>query len=181
MTLTEARELLRERTAAYFGNAAVLFGDQSRSSKQALPLVVLTVGSLRRQLHPSFREGGETRRGWYRCTVPVTVDLFTRGTPRVTETGIIWLDTAQDQLTGFLDYCNSDLGLAWCGGRDLTVLTGGPVKNLSGLLEGTSREYRARAELTLSFTVEAGAFAAPLDLDGGYFTEAEITEAEEEA
>ena len=109
----------------------------------------------------------------------MTVDLFTRGTPRDTGVGTVWADTAQDRLTGFLDYLGSDLGVAWCSGRDLSILPDGPVRNLSGLLEGTSREYRARAELTVSFTMEAGAFGAPLDLDSGYFTEAEVEDAGE--
>ena len=176
MTLTEAKELLRAKAAGFFSEATVLFSDQSRGPKPALPLLTLSFGDLRRPIHPSYRGLGASRTGSYRCTVPVTVDLFTRGAALETEAGTVWQDDAQDELLSFLDYLGSDPGVDWCAESDVAILPEGPVRSLSGLLEGTSREYRARAELLLSFTMEAGTFAAPLALDGGFFEEAAFAE-----
>lgn len=167
MRVGQAKELFRELTQRYFGGAEVVFANQSRSAKQDAPLVLLTPGNVHRPAAPnySFVEGEVV--GHYLSRFSITVDLFTNGAPVVDEeTGrtVAYEDNAVEDMLSFADFLNSEHTVQWSHNNDVSILIDGDVQSLTGVVNDTSYEFRARMTVQFYFTQKAvGASTALLE------------------
>ena len=178
MTLSEAREFVRRLAEDYFGGYNVIFSNQSRVPKPGIPLVVLSVGPVKRPQAPINVDTDEGYIvGVYGTTFPITVDLFTNGTPVIDEDGqtVAYEDSSIDELTGFVDYINGPEGVDVCTANDVSLLVQNDIQNLTGLINDTNYEYRSRVDITVSFTHET----KPAK-NIGWFSKAEISEVPKE-
>lgn len=155
MRVEQAKELLRALTQSYFAAAEVTFANQSRSPMQSAPLVLLTPGPVRRQSSPAYEEIGGELIGNYLSRLSVTVDLFTNGSPvKDEETGevLAYADSSEDDLLAFVDFLGSDYVIDWSHRNDVSVLIEGDVQSLTGVVNDTTYQYRARVTVLFYFT-----------------------------
>lgn len=208
MRATEAVDKVRELAATYFSGANVIYGNQSRTAKPELNLVTILGGAVRRSTHPIKTPIDCEPVNCFKCRVSVTVDLFSHGKPVVVDDiEVAKENTAVEDLLSFVDFLDSDYALEWCNRNDLTILMEGDAQNLTGIINQTTYEYRARIQLSVYFTEYAvgstgvwlessivdgeihpvykqtpsGGGSQPLaDVTADYFESVEVTEAKEE-
>ena len=182
MRATEARELFRQLTARYFAGATVTFSNQSRVAKPRVPLVTITPGIVRRPTAANYSMTDDEVVGHYLYRITFQVDLFTHGAPVVDdETGetVAYVNTAMDDMLSFADFLNSDYAIRWCHVNDVSILIDGDVQDLTGVVNDTNYEYRARMSVLFYFTQKAVGPTAVLkessiqypDGEGGYTPE----------
>lgn len=182
MRATEARELFRQLTARYFAGATVTFSNQSRVAKPRVPLVTITPGIVRRPTAANYSMTDDEVVGHYLSRITFQVDLFTHGAPVVDdETGetVAYENTAMDDMLSFADFLNSDYAIRWCHVNDVSILIDGDVQDLTGVVNDTNYEYRARMSVLFYFTQKAVGPTAVLkessiqypDGEGGYTPE----------
>lgn len=165
MRVTEARELFRQLTAKYFAGATVTFSNQSRAAKPRVPLVTITPGPVRRPTSANYCLTDDEVVGHYLSRISFQVDLFTHGSPIVDEeTGqtVAYENTAMDDMLSFADFLNSDYTVRWCHVKDVSILIDGDVQDLTGVVNDTNYEYRARMSVLLYFTQKTVGPAAVL-------------------
>ena len=155
MRVSDVKRLFHSITKQYFAGANVIFSNQSRAAKPALGLVVLIPGAARRPQYPNtvFLSGVPVSA--YASRLNITVDLFTHGSPVLDpDTGetVGYENTATDDMLSFMDYLNSLFVGVWCHMNDITILTEGDVTDLTGAVNDTSYEYRARLSVVVYFT-----------------------------
>ena len=161
MRLGEAKELFRQLTKTYFAGANVIFSNQPRTAKPDVSLVVITTGNVKRPHTPNqvFESGYQI--GYYQTKLPITVDLFTHGSP-LTRDGTVYAyeNNALEDMLAYADFLNSDWSVSWCHEKDITLLIDGDVTDLTGVVNDTSYEFRSRMTVNLYFTqVTVGATA----------------------
>lgn len=178
MKITDAKRLFKERTEAFFQGYNVIYAQQSRSPKPAVPLVTLAFGNVQRPLAPIdvSDETGELV-GFYLSRVSVVIDLFTNGRP-VTHDGsvIAYENTAMEEMLSFADYLNAPRTVDWCHRNDISILIDRDPQDLTGIVNDNFFEYRARLEITLSYTQDTLSTIGTGDI--GYFSQAEVEPAE---
>lgn len=163
MTVSEAKELFRELTQSYFPDYMVVFANQSRTPKPELPLVTLAPGNLHRPLaaNTDFNREDGMAVGYYLSRLPIVVDLFTNGKPITEDDEVVaYENTALDELLGFADYMNSIPGVDWCQRHNVSILLESDAQDITGMVNDSHYEYRARLEVLFYFTHHAG----PVDL-----------------
>ena len=196
------RTLLHAMTKRHFADANVTFARQSRAAKPKLDLVVMAFGQVHRPIHgsPAVVDGEVAVA--YESRMSLTVDIFTHGRPVVDEeTGatIAYDNTAMDDALLFSGYLASPFITEWSSKNDVAILPDGDAQDLTGILNETSYEYRARLNLLVYFTQYAIGHDGTIpeefivyDENGdpilnpdhgkdttGYFTSAEITDVSE--
>lgn len=155
MKASEAKELFRQMTEKFFPDHIVVFGSQSRMQKQKLPLIVLTTGNVRRPNFPNSQtDNNGTYDGSYESHITVTVDLYTHGVPILDDEGntAAYSNTAMDEILAFADYMNGQKCLDWCYRNNLSILVEEDAQDMTGIINDTNYEYRARVVVNLSFT-----------------------------
>lgn len=158
MTVGQARELFRSLTKEYFAGAQVVFANQSRTPMQKIPLVVITPGNVKRPLYPNYETVDGVLVGAYESRFSLTIDLFSNGAPVIDEeTGqtVAYEDNAEEDLLAFANFLNSEHTLAWSRRNDLSILIDGDVQSLTGVVNDTTYQYRARLLIQLYFTQKA--------------------------
>lgn len=164
MRLGEAKELFRQLTKKYFAGATVIFSNQPRTAKPEIPLVVITTGNTRRPHTPNQVFEGGHQIGYYQTKLPITVDLFTNGSPLVNNGAVIaYENNALEDILAFADFLNSDWSISWCHENDVSLIIDGDVQDLSGVVNDTSYEFRARMTVNFYFTHVTVGTAAVLD------------------
>ena len=168
MRLSEAKELLRELLQEYFEGAEVTLTKQSRVAKPDLPLVAVTTGSVHRPTFPIYPGDGTYFEGSYLSRVQVDIDLFTHGSAVTDEdTGetVAYENTAMDDMLSLMDFLDSQYTIDWCHEHDLAILFDGDPQDLTGLVNDSTYEYRARLSLNLYYTQGTVGYAAVLPED----------------
>ena len=174
MKLDDAKELFRSLTVAFFPDYEVVLARQSRSAKPEIPLVQITFGNVKRSVHAVENVDEGIVEGQFQARVAVTVDLFTKG-KAVTENGLtVYENSAVGELLSYCDYLNSVETIDWAARNNLAVLTEGDAQDVTGIVNDNNYEYRARQELFLYYTHDAGTDYS----NKWYFTEAEASEEE---
>lgn len=165
MRVGQAKELFRQLTQQYFNGAEVIMANQSRRPKPETPLVVIDPGNVRRSTAPNMKYAEEYSLGYYYTKMPIVVDLFTNGAPVKDEDGniIAYEDNAMDEILAYADFLNSISTLEWCRLHDVTILIDGEAMDLTGLVNDTTYEYRARLTVQFYFTHVAVGKAAVFD------------------
>lgn len=158
MRVNEAKECFRELTKQYFGESAtVIFSSQPRAVKPGLRLVSLTAGPIHRPQAPVYTVENGHRIGHYLTRMSMQVDLFTHGSPITDDTTgnvLAYENSALDELITFADYLNSDASVDWCRQKDITVLIDTDAQDVTGVVNDTSYEYRARLPVWIYFTIK---------------------------
>ena len=163
MRVYQAKELFRQLTKSYFSSATVAFTRQSRVAKSQTPLVSITPGNVKRQLHPTYKMQGGVQVGSYLSRISMTVDLFTNGAPVIDdETGktVAYENTAMDDMLAFADFLSSQYAIEWCNHNDVSILIEGDVQDLTDLVNDNNYEFRSRLNVKFYFTHEAVGHAA---------------------
>ena len=57
-----------------------------------------------------------------------------------------------DDMLSFADFLNSDYAIRWCHVNDVSILIDGDVQDLTGVVNDTNYEYRARMSVLFYFT-----------------------------
>ena len=153
MKPAEVKRYFYELVSRYFSNANVVFGRQSNRAKSLLPLVALIPGNVKRPRDCCTHDINGVPVYYYPSQIEITIDLFTHGAP-VGDGGAIIThdDTAVDDLVGFQNYLDSRDALEWCQKHDLAITVNGDVQCLTGVVNDTSYEYRARISVIVYFT-----------------------------
>ena len=164
MDLGEAKEAFRELTVKYFPNITVAYAKQSQMVKEDTPLVMLTFGVINRPTNPPTQIIDGRPVSYYETSVPVQIDLFTKGRKRKVAKGIsvAYENTAAEDLTKFVDFLNSEYAIQYCSERDIAVIVPNAVTDLTDLINDTSYEFRAMVEVELRFTSTAVGYSGTL-------------------
>lgn len=182
MRLQELRRLFYELTKEYFEGATVRFARSSRRPKPSLPLVQLTFGPVTRPHTPNYMIADGFLIAQYESSVPVEIDLFTHGKPVVNPNDNSVIDhenTATEDLCAFEDYLNSEHILEWSDIHSVSILAEGDVQDLSGIINETTYEFRARLTVRLSFTSVAVEHAGVQDENSIVYPTGEFENGEE--
>ncbi len=168
MRVSQAKELFRSLTAQYFAGAEVAFSRQSRVAKPNVPLVSITPRNVTRPSMPNYEEVDGVLVGHYLSRIPMQVDLFTHGLPVVDdETGVAvaYENTAMDDMLAFMDFLNSPYTVEWCHAHDVAIEFDGDPKDLTGLVNDDTYEYRSQLAVLFYFTQKAVGHTATLSED----------------
>lgn len=164
MKVSEVKEEIRRLAELYFTGATVTFTKQSFLAKPMKPLVTLSSGAVSRVSYPPMKVLDGRPVFFYPASVPIQIDLFTRGRMKKPEPGMMLVaeNTAEDDLLGFADFLNSEFVTQWCHEKDIAILLPDTVQDLTGLLNDTNYEYRAMLEITVYFTMPAIGYTGTL-------------------
>lgn len=164
MDVRGVREAILEMTSYYFKNATVTFTRQSHVAKQGKPLVAISTGSVSRPLNPTTKIVDGRPVSFYPSTMPIQIDLFTKGRQRKLAEGFTSAmeDTAEDDMLVFANFLNSEYATQFCHQKDIAIVVPNTVQNLSGLINDTAYEFRAMLEIVVYFTMEAIGYSAVL-------------------
>lgn len=168
MRVSQAKELFRSLTAQYFSGAEVIFSRQSRVAKPLIPLVSITPGNVQRPSNPNYEEVDGVLVGHYLSRITMQVDLFTHGLPVVddeTRTIVAYENTAMDDMLAFMDFLNSPYTVEWCHVHDVAIGFDGDPKDLTGLVNDDTYEYRSQLAVLFYFTQKAVGHSATLSED----------------
>lgn len=182
MRLNKLRTLFMALTKEYFGNATVRFARSSMKPKPDLPLVQLSFGPVERPHRPNYMVVDGYLVGMYGSFVRVDIDLFTHGAPVVNPTTSAVFDhenTAVEDMSAFEDYLNSEYVLNWQDIHSVAVQVEGEIQDLSGIINETTYEYRARMTVRLSYTSYATEHAGVLSEDSVVYPTGEYENDEE--
>ena len=153
MRVSEAKELFRQLVKEHFGDYMVIFDKQSRQPKPDLPLVTIAPGNVKRHRSANEILDQAEREGYFHSKLPFTLDLFTNGQP-VYDNGVEVAseDTATDEMTLFANFIDSEYATLWCHNHDVSMQVEGDVQHLTGIVNDTTYEFRARLLVNFYFT-----------------------------
>lgn len=172
MDLGAVKGAIHDMTAMFFAGAGVIWAEQV-NTVPALPYVTLKMGSLNRNALVLVDDDGER---YYQCDTTVQIDLYTKGRPVTTgdmATGN-YANTAVSDLMDFFDFLESEEITDRMAGMGISMALMPPIRDLTGLQNDSRYRYRAMAEASVSFSVEAdgvygmsGMAVVPNDSGGG--------------
>lgn len=164
MRVTDAKSIFRDLVATYFAGAMVIFSEQSRMAKPTLALVTIRFGNVTRPYRPNVRYYQGEPVGYYLSKVAVTVENFTHGRPLKDGLGNVYAyeNMAEDDMLSFADFLNSEYVLNWCHKNDVSITIEGDVQDMTGLVNDSNYEYRARLNLSFYFVQYAVGAAGTL-------------------
>ena len=153
MTVDELKARVYGRAAEYWGSATVVWGSANKVRPGA-PLVMLRLGTVTRTAQPVNQLINGIVFSAYPSEAALQVDLFTKGKAvTVNETaGAYSENTAVNDLLGFVNFIEGAASVEWSGGQDVSVRLIGGVRDLSEVINDSQWQYRAMAELAVSFT-----------------------------
>ena len=154
MRLYDLKEYLYDLVSRYFQQATVIWANEV-STKPSLPLVMLRLGNLSRQSHPSEEPGEDGSVRDYGSTIDLEVQIFSKGG----KIGGGYSDDTVADLNEFRLYLESPEITDELFNKDMAIDIGTPVQSIPALLGEAKNEFRAMVELTVNFTQEtAGAY-----------------------
>lgn len=159
MTYNEARRIIYAATASYFSGATVTMAN-TKQVKKDKPMVTMKFGALQLSTFANQRVYDGEPCDYYPATMKLEVQLFTNG-HKLSNNAME--NTAVGDLTDYVNYMMSGLMTTEFGKNDLTVLTAGPVQDISAIINDASYEYRAMVEFDVSFTVVSVGYGGILD------------------
>ena len=154
MDLDKAKKVLYDLTKMFFQNATVIWAEQT-ITKPKLPYVTLKMKGVQR---PRFPVTDAEQKRFYHASTILEINLYTQGEPvNVAQNAIVnYKNTAASDLNDFFLFLESEEITDQLVSNDIEVSIKTPVNDLSELLNDSSYRYRAMAEATVSFTMEAG-------------------------
>jgi len=155
MKTTEVIALIRAKIAEQFPDYEVTLSRQSRVVKPELPLITLTPGNIRRPQAPNYDFHEGVFLGYYLTRIPISIDLFTHGKAVCDDDSgdvVGYFNSAVEELVEVLNYLNSNACVEWSSINDISILVEGEVQDITGLVNDSNYEYRARQEVEVYFT-----------------------------
>ena len=159
MTYNDARSIIYDATASYFSGATVTMAG-TKQTKKLKPMVTLKFGALQIGTFPNEVNYEGEPCDYYTASMKLEVQLFTNG-HQLSNGGME--STAVGDLTDYVNYMMSKLMTTEFSRKDLTILTAGPVQDVSAVINDTSYEYRAMVEFDVTFTVASVGYGGILD------------------
>ncbi|MFR7533630.1 MAG: LIC_12616 family protein [Oscillospiraceae bacterium] len=159
MTYNDARSIIYNATASYFSGATVTMAG-TKQTKKLKPMVTLKFGALQIGTFPNEVNYEGEPCDYYTASMKLEVQLFTNG-HQLSNDGME--NTAVGDLTDYVNYMMSKLMTTEFSRKDLTILTAGPVQDVSAVINDTSYEYRAMVEFDVTFTVASVGYGGILD------------------
>lgn len=154
MRLSEVQDLFYDLISKYFAGANIVYARQDRIAKPKSPLVLLTYGNVTRPDMPNYMLVDGVNVGQYQSSVLLDIDLFTHGAPMAlpgVDEVLTYRDSAVEDMSAFEDFLNSEYCVEWSDIHSISYLREGEIQNLSGLINETSYEFRARMTLRIYF------------------------------
>jgi len=156
MRADDAKHLFTSLAKWYFAHGAVATSRQSRAAKFELPLISITYGNVTRQksLNEVYVNGEPV--GAFQQKMAITVDIFTHG--KETKETVdeqeytTYENSAMDDALSFVDFLDSHHAIAWSQRNDVAISVEGDVMDMTGLVNDSNYEYRARVNLSFYFT-----------------------------
>lgn len=152
MTLSELNDLLYDLVNERFPKDNVLWAEQY-STEFPLPQTTLKLKDMTTPRHPVNEIKNGVVISYYECTkileINRYVDSVTGGEGEISTLE----NPAVDELTGFLLYLQSDVGIESLYASNICIECMGPVRDLSEL-DRTHYRYRAMQEYTVRFILE---------------------------
>lgn len=158
MRLSDVNEVFKNITKEYFKNATVIFAKESRAAKPKLSLITITPGNVTRHIYPNNEYVDGVVVNNYQSKIPMTVDLFTKGSPVLDDDYgqvIAYENTALEDLLSFADFLNSEYVTRYTDKYDITIILDEGAQDVTGLVNDTNYEYRARMTVNVFFTQKA--------------------------
>lgn len=151
MKIAEAKEEFRKLVADYFGGSHVFFAD-SKMSKLPEPYLTIQVTGVQRQVHESklVRDNGYSD-AYREIIASIDLNLYTKGRS-IAESQMVYANTSLDDLVGFMDYLESEIGMGKQSTAGIAVAVDSQPKDLSALIREAQFQYRAMASFTVRFT-----------------------------
>ena len=162
LTLNQLKQAIFSHFAAYWGKAAVVWG-ASDKVKPLAPLIVLRLGTVMRATQPITQMVNGIVFSAYPSEVPLQIDLFTKGNTVSTPEGAYAENTAVNDLLAFVNYLDSTATIEWSNQNNVGVSLMGGVQDLSEVINDTQWQYRAMAEIRLTFTQWAAEYNGVLN------------------
>ena len=153
MNLEAVENILYDITEMFFKGATIVWTEQM-NTQPPLPYVTLNLGDINRTSFPIVDEDGNR---YYPCSTMLEVNLYTKGKPVTIGENVTgnYANTAVSDLTDFFNFLDSDNGVDILAGKGVTVSLVPPVRDLTNLQNDRNYRYRAMAEATVSFAMEA--------------------------
>jgi hypothetical protein len=171
MIQSELKRKLHDLVRAYFGGADIEWG-KVKSVNPMEPLITLTMGSIVRTYQPITQVVNGVPINCYPSKTTLQVDLYTKGAKTTNESGVTraYENTAVNDLTDFLNFINSAYVDDWTGLNDISILAN-QVHDLTELINDTTWDYRAMAELEIGFTQTAVGYTGTMYENGTQYDE----------
>ena len=153
MNLEAVENTLYDIAEMFFKGATIVWTEQI-NTQPPLPYVTLNIGGINRTSFPIIAED-ESR--YYPCSTVLEVNLYTKGKPVTIGENVTgnYANTAVSDLTEFFNFIDSDNVVDILAGKGLAISLVPPVRDLTNLQNDRKYRYRAMAEATVSFAMEA--------------------------
>lgn len=152
MKLEEAKELLRRMLAEYFGDEHAFYSEV-KLAENPEPYVCLQATEVETHQFPVeyVRDDEFCRQRQYKAMFDI--NLYTRGR-NVAKAGqkAVYLNTAQEDLQGFLDFLDSEYILIEEQKNDISFMAEGNIQDMSALVNNNYYQYRAMIEISATFS-----------------------------
>lgn len=159
MTYGEARRAIYAPTVKYFSGATVAIAN-SKQVKKSRPFVLMNFGPLQMTTFPNERYLDGEPCLYYPASMKLEVQLFTNG--RKLSNGAME-NTAVGDLTDYVNFMMSHYMTVELGRKEMSILSSGPVQDVTTVINDANYEYRAMVEFTVYFTVTSVGYAGILD------------------
>jgi len=153
MNLEEVKDALYDITAMFFSGAMVIWAEQI-NTKPNPPCVTLKMGGIQKTAFPIVDEDGSR---YYSCRTTAEVNLYTKGKPVTVGENVTgnYANTATSDLMEFFNFIESENITDIMAGKGIEVTLIPPVRDLTSLLNDSKYRYRAMAEASVTFPMEA--------------------------
>ena len=162
MTLNQLKNILHPYLTAYWRGATVAWGATNKV-KPLAPLVILRPGTVTRAAQPVTQMINGIVFSAYPSELPLQVDLFTKGHTVDEARGQYAENTAVSDLLDFINYLDSPATVEWSNRHDIGISLYGGVQDLSEVINNSQWQYRAMAEIRLTFTQWAAEYNGVLN------------------
>lgn len=190
MTVTDLKEHIYDFVANYFQGATVVWANEYMA-KPMYPLVTIKLKTLNTGNMSIDRNIDGEHAATYNASIPIEINLYTKGMQIGSNASTMpsMVNTALEDLMQFVVYLHSPFALNKMEKLDMCMLLNGQVQDLSGLLDDNRYEYRAMAEINVTFllnfygayntiekTSSGGGSDELINAKTGWFESAEIEE-----
>lgn len=181
MRTEDMESVIYELVSGFFQGAQVIWAEQVNTTPN-LPYVTLKTGGIRRTRFPVIDDDGNRT---YPCSTTLEINLYTKGKAVTAADNATsnYSNTAAGDLNDFFNYLDSENIVDALAAHEMDISLEPPVRDLTSLQNDRKYRYRAMAEATVSFSIEAnGAYGiygmdAPNASGGGTL---EMAEAEKD-
>ncbi len=156
MTLEEVKDSLYDTVQKYFEAGTVIWAEHG-NTVLLRPYMTMKMNAVSRAAFPIEEEETILRQRAYQCSSILEVNLYTKGKAVTTEEGMTagCINTAVSGMGRFSNYMESEYITDLLAGQGIAVSLMPPVKDLSFLENENAWLYRAMAEYSVSFVMEA--------------------------